>query len=80
MVCACGVLSNGVGVEGHYGLGLVPLLMLFFFLEQVLCVMPGVLMSTRYELNETMLGTIPGTEFLAKDENANLIGYAALMG
>lgn len=42
--------------------------------------MPGVLMSTRYELNETMSGTIPGTEFLAKDENANLIGYAALMG
>lgn len=46
VVCACGFLSNGVGVEGHYGLGLVPLLMLFFFLEQVLCVMPRVLMST----------------------------------
>lgn len=42
--------------------------------------MPRVLMSTRYELNETMLGTIPGTELLAKDENSNLIGYAALMG
>lgn len=54
--------------------------MLFFFLEQVLCVMPRVLMSTRYELNETMSGTIPGTEFLAKDENSNLIGYAPLMG
>lgn len=68
-------------MEGRYGLVLVPLLMLFFFfLEQVLCVMPRVLMSTRYELNETMSGTIPGTEFLAKDENSNLIGYAPLMG
>lgn len=67
-------------MEECYDLVLVPLLMLFFFLEQVLCVMPRVLMSTRYELNENMLGTIPGTEFLAKDENSNLIGYAALMG
>lgn len=40
-------------------------------------------MNTRYGLNEKKLtcpNIIPATEFLAKDENSNLIGYAALMG
>lgn len=71
---------TGVGGGGTLWPGTCTIVDTFFFLEQVLCVMPRVLMSTRYELNETMSGTIPGTEFLAKDENSNLIGYAPLMG
>lgn len=52
------------------------------FLTQVLCVLPRALVSTRYELNENVCNCRAQfqEQFLAKDENSNLIGYAALMG